>query len=451
MIRRPSRFASLFAATLLGLFAATASWAQSSVSLLTDGGFENGTVYWSEVSTGGFPIITSDSVLAHSGTNYAYLGDYESGTDILFQNVTIPADATRVVLQFWYTINTFEQDNSLPYDVMHVMVANPTTGQPIATVATYSNMNQNGDWAQTPEFDLTAFRGQTVRLQFVAGNNAQDTTAFFVDDVTLFAHFDQIPPRLIGLSTRMQVLTGNDVGIAGFAIAGSSAKTVVVRARGPSLAGSGIPNLLQNPTLRLVRAADGVTLATNDNWEQASNAGLLLQSGFAPTNSAEPAVLMSLPPGGYTAVVSGVGNATGVAIIEVFEVDTPWVPLAAISTRGQVLTGNDAMIGGFIIQGNEAQTVVVRARGPSLIPAGINNALADPVLTLVRSSDQSVIAVNDNWGEASNAAELQASGFAPSNALESALLVTLPPGAYTAIVRGFADTTGVGIVEVYAR
>jgi hypothetical protein len=116
-----------------------------------------------------------------------------------------------------------------------------------------------------------------------------------------------------------------------------------------------------------------------------------------------------------------------------------------------VLTGNDVMIGGFIIQGSEAQTVVVRARGPSLIPAGINNALPDPTLQLVRSSDQAVIAVNDNWGEASNAADLQATGMAPSNALESAVLVTLPPGAYTAIVRGVGNSTGVGIVEVYAR
>src|SRR6185436_11870604 len=235
------------------------------------------------------------------------------------------------------------------------------------------------------------------------------------------------------------------------AISGSSGKTVVVRARGPSLAGAGISNPLQNPTLRLVRAADGATIAENDNWEQAANAGALLQSGFAPSSSAEPAVLMSLLPGGYTAVVSGVAGGTGVAIVEVFEVDTAWVPLVAISTRGQVLTGNDVMIGGFIIQGNAAQTVVIRARGPSLIPAGINNALPDPLLQLVRSSDQAVIGVNDNWGEASNAAELQASGFAPSNALESALLVTLPPGAYTAIVSGVANSTGVGIVEVYAR
>jgi hypothetical protein len=450
MIRRHSRFASLFAAIQFGLFAA-ASWAQTAVNLVTDGGFENGTTYWTEASTGGFPIITSEPTLSHSGNNYAYLGDYESGTDLLFQNVTIPADATRVLLRFWFTISTSELDNTQPFDVMHVMVANPSTGQPLATVASFSNMNQNGDWALTPEFDLSAFRGQTVRLQFVAGNNAQDTTAFFVDDVTLFAYFDEIPPRLVGLSTRMQVLTGNDVAIAGFAISGSSSKTVVVRARGPSLAGAGITNPLQNPTLRLVRAADGATLAVNDNWEQASNAGQLLQSGFAPSNSAEPAVLMSLAPGGYTAVVSGVGGGTGVAIVEVFEIDTAWVPLVAISTRGQVLTGNDVMIGGFIIQGNAAQTVVIRARGPSLIPAGINNALPDPLLQLVRSADQAVIGVNDNWGEASNAADLQASGFAPSNALESALLVTLPPGAYTAIVRGVGNSTGVGIVEVYAR
>ena len=450
MIGRRPRFVS-FCAALLLVFAAASSFAQTAVNLITDGGFESGTQHWTETSTGGFPIITSDEFLAHSGDSYAYLGDYESGTDTLSQNVTIPAEATRVALRFWFTISTSEQDNSQPFDLMRVVVANATTGEQIAIVATFSNMNQNGDWALSQEYDLTAFKGKTVKLRFVAVNNAADTTAFFLDDVTLFAHFDQIPPRLTALSTRMQVLTGNDVAIAGFAVGGSTTKTIVVRARGPSLTAAGISNALSNPTLRLVRASDGQTLAINDNWQQASNANDLLQSGFAPSNSLEPAVLISLTPGGYTAIVSGVNNGIGVGIVEVFEVDTPWAPLLALSTRGLVQTGNDVMIGGFIITGNQSQTVVVRARGPSLTSGGIANALPDPLLQLVRSSDQALIAVNDNWQQASNAAELQASGFAPANALESAILVTLPPGAYTAIVSGVGNSTGVGIVEVYAR
>jgi hypothetical protein len=254
--------------------------------------------------------------------------------------------------------------------------------------------------------------------------------------------------RLSNLSTRMQVLTGNDVMIGGFVIGGSTAKTVVVRARGPSLAAFGIANALANPALQLVRSSDQATLATNDDWGSASNAGAIGGSGFAPSNAKESAILITLAPGAYTAIVSGVGG-TGVGIVEVFEVDHPEAPLANLSTRGQVLTGNDVMIGGFVIQGTGPQTVVVRARGPSLVPFGIANALQNPSLQLVRSSDQALMAANDNWGSDVNAGAIAASGFAPSNSLESAILITLDPGAYTAIVTGAGGTTGVGIVEVF--
>ena len=140
---------------------------------------------------------------------------------------------------------------------------------------------------------------------------------------------------------------------------------------------------------------------------------------------------------------------TGVGIVEVYEVDRPDVPLINISTRGQVQTGNDVMIGGFVIQGSGSQTVVVTAKGPSLVPFGIPNAISNPQLTLVRQADNTVIGTNDNWQQAANAAAIQSSGFAPSNSLESAILITLSPGAYTAIVSGVGNVTGVGIVEVY--
>jgi len=269
----------------------------------------------------------------------------------------------------------------------------------------------------------------------------------------LFTVMGQLAPtapgsvRLVNISTRMQVLTGNDVMIGGFIIGGSVPKTVVVRARGPSLIPFGIPNALANPRMDLYSGQS--IIATNDDWGSAANAAAVTASGFAPTNALESAVHITLVPGAYTAVVSGVGNATGVGIVEVFEVDQPAVPLANISTRGRVLTGNDVMIGGFIIQGDAPQTVVVRARGPSLVPFGITEPLGDPVLQLY--AGQSVIAANDDWGTAANAAQIQASGFAPADPRESAILVTLPPGAYTAIVTGAGGGTGVAIVEVFAR
>jgi hypothetical protein len=257
------------------------------------------------------------------------------------------------------------------------------------------------------------------------------------------------PPRLANISTRGQVLTGNDVMIGGFVVGGSASKTVVITAAGPSLAAAGIANPLANPTLTLVRSADQVAIASNDNWGSAANAAQIQAAGFAPSNALESAILVTLPPGGYTAIVSGVGGATGVGIVAVYEVDHPEVPLTNISTRGQVLTGNDVMIGGFIIQGSGAQTVVVTATGPSLAAAGISNPLANPTLQLVRSSDGVVMGTNDNWQSAGNAAQIQAAGFAPSNPLESAIMMTLAPGAYTAIVSGVSGGTGIGIVAAY--
>lgn len=254
-------------------------------------------------------------------------------------------------------------------------------------------------------------------------------------------------PRLANIATRMQVLTGDNVLIGGFIIGGSAPKTVVIRARGPSLAQHGLTGLLANPKLDLY---SGQTLiGSNDDWQGASNASALTASGFAPSQAVESAILVTLDPGAYTAIVRGSDGGTGIGIVEVFEVDRADVPLVNIATRGQVLTGNDVMIGGFIIQGSEAQTVVVRARGPSLAPQGITAPLADPVLELYSGS--SVIASNDNWATAANADQLWASGFAPADSRESAILITLQPGPYTAIVRGVNGATGIGIVEVFAR
>jgi hypothetical protein len=135
----------------------------------------------------------------------------------------------------------------------------------------------------------------------------------------------------------------------------------------------------------------------------------------------------------------------------VFEIDQPAVPLTNISTRGRVLTGDDVMIGGFIIDGDGPQTVLIRARGPSMIPAGVTDALPNPQVVLVNQATAQIIATNDNWGDATNASSITATGLAPTNAFESAILITLQPGAYTAVVSGVGGLTGVGIVEVFAQ
>jgi len=253
--------------------------------------------------------------------------------------------------------------------------------------------------------------------------------------------------RLMNVSTRASVQTGDNVTIGGFVISGSSPKKVLVTARGPSLAALGVPGTLANPVLQLFSGQ--TVVASNDDWGTNTNAAEIQATGFGPTNAQESALLVTLNPGPYTAIVTGTGGATGVGIVEVFEVDQPAVPLVNLSTRGLVLTGDNVMIGGFIVTGSGPRKVLVTARGPSLAALGVPGTLANPLLQLY--SGQTVIASNDDWGSNANASEIQASGVAPTNPQESALLVTLNPGAYTAIVSGVGGATGIGIVEVFAQ
>jgi hypothetical protein len=293
--------------------------------------------------------------------------------------------------------------------------------------------------------------GVAVGTCSVSANQAGNAAYFAAPQVTQSFAISALPdpPRLGNISTRMRVLTGNDVRIGGFVIGGAATKSVAIVATGPSLAAFGIASPLANPMFRLVRSSDQVTIATNDDWQTAANASALQAAGFSPSHPLEAGLLVNLPPGAYTAVVEGAGGATGVAVIGVYEVGAPTIPLANISTRGRVLTGNDVMIGGFVIQGSGAQAVAIVATGPSLAPFGIANPLENPRITLVRSSDQATLATNDDWQADSNASQLQAAGFAPTNPLEAGLYRTLQPGAYTVIVEGVGGGTGVAVIGVY--
>ena len=255
--------------------------------------------------------------------------------------------------------------------------------------------------------------------------------------------------HLFNISTRMEVLTGNNVMIAGLTIGGSTPKTVAIVATGPSLAPFGISNPLPNPQLQLVRQSDSTVIATNDDWQTDANASILAAQSFAPTNPLEAGLVVTLAPGAYTAIVSGVGGATGVSVVGVYEIDHPEVPMINTSTRGLVLTGNNVMIAGLIVQGTGPQQVLITATGPSLVPFGITNPLPNPQLQLVRQSDSTVIATNDDWQSAPNASAISATGVAPTDPAESAILITLDPGAYTAIVSGVGGGTGVSVVGVF--
>jgi hypothetical protein len=223
------------------------------------------------------------------------------------------------------------------------------------------------------------------------------------------------------------VLTGNDVMIGGFVIGGSSNKTVAIVASGPSLVAFGITDPLANPKLTLVRfidqAVDRGPTTTGRPTRAPRNCRLRVSR---PPTPGRPRSTSTWLPGAYTAIVEGADGGTGVSVVGVYEVDLPAVQLANISTRGRVGTGNDVMIGGFIINGSGPRTVAIVATGPSLVDFGIAGPLANPSITLVRSSDQAVIATNDDWQTDAQQSQLQAAGFAPSNPLESALYQDAP-------------------------
>lgn len=256
------------------------------------------------------------------------------------------------------------------------------------------------------------------------------------------------PTQLLNISTRMEVLTGSNVLIGGFILVGSEPKKILARGLGPSLPVSGP---LADPTLELHDSQN--TLAANDNWQD-TQAADIQATGIPPTNSLESAILTTLPVSGgftgYTAVLAGKNQGTGIGLVEIYDLDQPAnSTLANISTRGFVDTGDNIMIGGLILGPGSggAVTVLIRGIGPSLAAAGVANTLQDPTLEL-HDGNGGTIATNDNWKDTQQA-DIQATGVAPGDDRESAILHTLTPGNYTAIVRGKENTTGVALVELY--
>jgi hypothetical protein len=242
------------------------------------------------------------------------------------------------------------------------------------------------------------------------------------------------------------------VGIGGFIVTGTQPKKVIVRAIGPSLP---LPGKLANPTLGLY-GPGGVLIRSNDSWRNSQEAEIIA-TGLQPTNDLESAIVATLPASlggvGYTAIMSGVNNTTGLGLVEVYDLDSSAdSKLANISTRGPVQTEDDVMIGGVIVTGPAPQKVIVRAIGPSLDSAGVTGSLQDPTLEL-HDNDGTLIASDDNWRDTQQA-EIIATGLQPINDLESAIVATLPASpsgiGYTAIVRGVNGTTGVALVEFFA-
>ncbi|MEO7167166.1 MAG: matrixin family metalloprotease [Spartobacteria bacterium] len=255
------------------------------------------------------------------------------------------------------------------------------------------------------------------------------------------------PSRLVNISTRMRVGIGPEVLIGGFIIQGDVQKKVILRAIGPSLGAAGVAGALQNPQIEL-RDGAGALLGSNDDWQESLDAGEIVASTLAPSDPKEAAIIARLAPGNYTVVVSGVNNSSGVGLVESYTLDAGSAHAGNISTRGRVGTGDEVLIGGFIVGGKTSKSIIIRALGPSLGLSGIDGALANPLIEL-HDSDGQLVALNDDWQNSPQAAEITAAGFMPNDSREAALIATLPPGGYTALVRGADGGEGIGLVEIY--
>ena len=244
----------------------------------------------------------------------------------------------------------------------------------------------------------------------------------------------------LNISTRVRVNTGENALIGGFIVTGDAPKKVLIRAISSSLT---LPGKLEDPTLELNTSAGEVIF--NDNWKTHQEAEIRATT-IPPESDLEAAIVATLEPGPHTAILRGKGETTGQALVEVYDLDQQAPStLANISTRGQVETGDNVMIGGFIIGSNHPARVLLRAIGPSLAEAGVSGALQDPTLELVDANGTTIS--NDNWRETQEA-EIAAI-LPPPHDKEAAIAATLTPGPYTAIVRGKDNTTGVALVEAY--
>ena len=312
--------------------------------------------------------------------------------------------------------------------------ANEGTQATYTATATTKNSTTSKTLTVVPQWSVSQFTIDSTG-HFQPGNVNLDTTVTVTATYTLggvtktatksvtvisdTAHFGD-------LSTRLQVLTGENVPIGGFIVSGTDAKKMIIRAIGPSLSQYGVPGVLANPTLELHSGNSLIT--SNDDWKSLQQADIEA-TGLQPTNDLESAILVTLPANGalYTAIVKGKNGSTGIGLVEAYDLDeTANSKFANISTRGFVDKGANVLIGGFIID-NDSVPVIVRAIGPSLSSFGVAGALQDPVLELYNNSG-TVISSNDDWKDTQQA-EITATGLMPTDDRESAILTTLAPGA----------------------
>ena len=335
-----------------------------------------------------------------------------------------------------------------PYEGARVEIVLQNGGN---TYLAYAATDENGDasvpaidgnwqlFVQGPELKADGFREVPPQQIIVNGS-----------DPTVTLQLELLPATgntLANLAARGLVQTGDNVLIGGFIVTGNAPKKVLLRAIGPSLSNSGVSGALADPTLTIFDS-NSVQIGFNDNWVNDPNRQDVIDTGIPPTNDKEAALVRTLAPGNYTAKLAGAGNTTGVALLEIYDLESQLSSrLANIATRGRVNGGDQVLIGGYIVGGYKPETLVIRAIGPSLSAFGVSGALADPFLTIYNGQG-TPISSNDNW-ESTQKQALIDSHLAPTNSKEAAILTDLQPGNYTAVVSGVSNGTGIGVVEVY--
>ena len=376
-------------------------------------------------------------------TNWRY--NFEAGAQVLLQKYAVAAanapacvrtllenPESRKVLENWFYAVQFynggpaaSQYRDFIYDhVLHpaeritglfppVTITRPETAIPGFSAGQSFHADANGTWTDAN-----------------CGTHVNGASSVHLSSSFAKPHAHQFA----NISTRLSIGTGDNVLIGGFIITGQQSKKVIVRAIGPSL---GVSGSVADPVLEL-HDSTGATILANDDWGSASNQPDIVASTIPPGNSKESAILMTLAPGAYSAIVRGVGGTTGIGLVEVYDLNrNASARLANISTRGLVQTGDNAMIGGLIVTGESSQKTLLRGIGPSL---PIPGALANPTMEL-RDGNGALIAANDDW-KATQQTEIEATMLAPTNDAESAILTTLATGSYTAILRGAQSSTG---------
>ncbi len=352
-------------------------------------------------------------------------------------NTTLTGGSAQTVT--WDVANT----NVAPINAVNVRISLSTDGGATFPTVLASSAPNNGSASVTlPNINTTNAR---IKVEAVGNIFFDISNANF----TITGGGPTPTPASLGnISTRLRVQTGDNALIGGFIVRGTQSKRVIVRALGPSLPET-IAGRLANPILEL--RGPGGLIATNDNWRSNQEADIIA-STVPPPRDEESAIIATLPASstgiGYTAIMRGVGEGTGVGLVEIYDLEAAVdSKLANISTRGFVEAADSAMIGGFILTGSASRNLIVRAIGPSL---PVEGKLANPRLELFNANGMS-LGANDNWRTGGQEAEIIASTVPPTNDLESAFIITLPAGAQTtAVVRGVGDTTGVALVEVFA-